>query len=65
MARKKKEASEKKEVPEGPKIVLQIVVDALDNGEVAITLPQGSNIWVLRGIIAKAQAQLNQVTITA
>ncbi len=40
--------------PEGPKVVTEISIQALDNGEVSVTMPQGSNVWILRGIIVKA-----------
>ncbi len=49
-----KKPEETKVEPEGPKVVVEIMVQAKDDGNVSVTIPEGSNIWVIQGIMAKA-----------
>lgn len=42
------------ETAPGPQIVAEIKLQAMSDGNVAITMPNGLNLWDLRGIIAKA-----------
>lgn len=37
-----------------PQVVAEIKIQAMSNGEVAITMPVGLTLWSLRGILAKA-----------
>jgi len=53
----------KKEVSEGPKVISEIIIRAFDNADVAVTFPEKSNVWVLRGVLAKALDTLNKVTV--
>lgn len=47
-----------------PNVILEINIKAFDNADVEIAFPKGSNVWVLRGILAKALDRLNLVTAT-
>jgi len=37
-----------------PKAVAELTVVAFDDGSVSLTVPQAFNVWVLRGVLAKA-----------
>lgn len=42
------------ETAPGPQVVAEVKLQAMDDGNVAITMPKGLNLWDLRGILAKA-----------
>jgi hypothetical protein len=46
-----------------PVVVTEITIRALNDGNVSMTCPQGSNVWVLRGILAKALEMALQIPI--
>ena len=46
-----------------PKVVAEILLQALSTGNVAMTIPQGLNIWDLRGILAKALYSANGLEV--
>lgn len=46
-----------------PEVVAKVEIQALSNGNVIINVPEGFNLWVLRGMLSRALAAANAIEL--